>query len=211
MKNNQLSNEEIRSSLAVYGVSADNTLCERINIYIRLLLKWNQKISLTTVTNPEEILRFHFGESFFAASVVPIGESRLADVGSGAGFPGLAIRLLVEFNRLILIDSNAKKAAFLAEVSRELDFKEVDVFRGRMEEYSPHNSELDFVTARALGQHDQLLEWSRSNLRSSGKVVMWLGEEDVSRISQYSAWKWYPPTKIPNSERRFILAGTPTK
>jgi 16S rRNA (guanine527-N7)-methyltransferase len=211
MNCNHLSHQEIRSSLAIYGVSADETLCERINIYIRLLLKWNQKISLTTITNPAEILRFHFGESFFATSVVPIGESRLADVGSGAGFPGLAIRLLVDFNRLILIDSNAKKAAFLAEVSRELDFKNVDVFRGRMEEYSPHDSGLDFVTARALGQHDELLEWSCSRLNRSGKIALWVGEADVSRISQNSAWTWRAPVKIPDSERRFILSGSPTK
>jgi 16S rRNA (guanine527-N7)-methyltransferase len=211
MNCNHLSHQEIRSSLAIYGVSADETLCERINIYIRLLLKWNQKISLTTITNPAEILRFHFGESFFATSVMPIGESRLADVGSGAGFPGLAIRLLVDFNRLILIDSNAKKAAFLAEVSRELDLKNVDVFRGRMEEFAQRDPGLDFVTARALGQHNQLLEWSHSHLNSSGKIVLWLGEEDVSKILQNSAWMWCAAVKIPNSERRFILSGSPTK
>lgn len=206
-----LSYEEIKSSLVAYRVLADDALCERINTYIRLLLKWNQKISLTTVTNPAEILRFHFGESLFATSVVQIEESRLADVGSGAGFPGLALRLLAEFNQLTLIDSNAKKAAFLAEVSRELNFKNVDIFRGRMEEFASRQTGIDLITARALGQHDQLLEWSHSHLNSSGKIVLWLGEEDVSKILQNSAWTWYAPVKIPNSERRFILSGSPTK
>ncbi len=211
MTGHPLSNREIRSSLLVYGVLADDALCERINTYIRLLLKWNQKISLTTVTDPAEILRFHFGESLFATSVVQIEESRLADVGSGAGFPGLALRLLVEFNRLILIDSNAKKAAFLAEVSRELNFKNVDILRGRMEEFASRQTGIDLITARALGQHDQLLEWSHSHLGSSGKIVLWLGEEDVSKISRNSAWTWNSAVKIPNSERRFILSGSPIK
>lgn len=211
MNDKPLSYQEIRSSLAVYGISADDVLCERIGTYIRLLLKWNQKISLTTVTNAAEILRFHFGESLFATSVVQIEESRLADVGSGAGFPGLALRLLVEFNRLILIDSNAKKAAFLAEVSRELNFKNVDIFRGRMEEFTSRQTGIDLITARALGQHDQLLKWSHSHLSSSGKIILWLGEEDVSKISQNSAWTWNSAVKIPNSERRFILSGSPLK
>ena len=211
MNNNRLSHEEIRSSLAVYGVSTDDVLCERINTYIRLFLKWNQKISLTTVTNPAEILRFHFGESLFAASVVPIGESRLADVGSGAGFPGLAIRLLVELRHLTLIDSNAKKVAFLAEVSRELELKNVDVFRGRMEEFIPIDPGVDFITARALGQHVQLLQWSHSQLSHSGKIVLWLGEEDCTTIAGKSAWTWREPIHIPGSTRRFLFVGSPDR
>ena len=97
-------------------------------------------MSLTTVTNPNEILKFHFGESLFAAPAAQISDGRLADVGSGAGFPGLAIRILVEPLEVMLIESNTKKAAFLSEVSRELCLKDVEVFRGRMENFAGTNA-----------------------------------------------------------------------
>ena len=95
-------------------------LCERIRTYISLLLRWNQSISLTTVTNSDEILRFHFGESLFAASAFSLENGRLADVGSGAGFPGLPLAMLLPDLNVTLIESNAKKFTFLSEVVREL-------------------------------------------------------------------------------------------
>ena len=205
----QLSNQEIMAGLEPYGAKPEESVCNKINAYISLLLMWNQKISLTTVTNPNEILRFHFGESFFAASAATICNGRLADVGSGAGFPGLAIRLLVESLEVVLIESNAKKAAFLSEVSRELNLNGVSVFRGRMEDFNSESARLDFVTARALGQHSELLRWSQKRLDHRGKVILWLGQKDVTEISKNTGWNWLDPIKIPQSQRRFLLFGSP--
>src|SRR5277367_1381735 len=129
MNSKTLSNQEIIATLELYGINASHDLCEKIREYIAILLKWNQKIALTTVTNPNEILRFHFGESLFAVSAARIQQSRLADVGSGAGFPGLAVRLILESGKFVLIESNARKATFLSEVVRELGLDGVDVHR----------------------------------------------------------------------------------
>lgn len=210
MKTTWLSNQEIKVALEPYVVTPDDLACDRIRAYIALLLKWNQKMSLTTVTNPSEILKFHFGESLFACPTVRISNGRLADVGSGAGFPGLAIHLLAESMEVVLIESNAKKAAFLYEVSRELDLKHVTVFRGRMEDFHSDSASLDFVTARALGQHAELLKWSQKHVNSGGKVILWLGEEDMIEVSKNLSWKWNDPVKIPQSQRRFLLIGSAT-
>ena len=205
-----LTDTYIRRVLEPYGVVASPEICGAVRKYCALLVQWNQKISLTAVRDPEHILRFHFGESLFAAAAVPIHGGRLADVGSGAGFPGLPLRIAVSGLSVALIESNAKKATFLSEVIRELHLNHCDVFRGRMESYAADNGgRFDFIAARGLGQHDEMLKWGRTKLSPSGKVVLWLGEEDAAEISQSAGWKWSSAILIPGSDRRVLLVGSP--
>lgn len=204
-------NPEIAATLLCYGVRATPKLCDQVRSYINLLLRWNKKISLTTVTDQSEIIRFHFGESLFAAKSIPVPYSRLADVGSGAGFPGLALKLILQNIEIVLIESNVKKAAFLSEVTRELGLKGVDVFRGRMEDYDVGSKPLGFITARAVGQHEKFLEWALKKLEDDGMVALWVGEDDARAISRLASWNWHEPLKIPDSQRRFILFGSPVK
>src|SRR5271154_744359 len=206
----QLSNDIIEASLQPYSVTTTALLCDQIRIYVELLLRWNQKTSLTAVTDPSEILRFHFGESFLAVATVPIRHGRLADVGSGAGFPAVPIRMVSDEVSAILIESNQKKATFLAEVVRELRLTNVDVRRCRMEDVNLSDVRVDFVTSRALGIDDDFLNWSRGAVNTTGSLVLWLGDADVSRISQKAGWNWSHPIRIPHSERRFILRGSKT-
>jgi 16S rRNA (guanine527-N7)-methyltransferase len=202
-----LSNETITRALQPYGIVASTRLCDQIGTYIDLLLRWNQKTSLTTVTDPEGILRFHFGESLLAVSAFPIRHGRLADVGSGAGFPAVPIRMVSEDIGIVLIESNLKKATFLAEVARELQLQNVEVRRGRMEDVLFGDEPVDFVTSRAVKIGDEFLDWSHRSLNPTGSLVLWLGEEDSSQIRQRPGWKWADPIRIPQSERRVILHG----
>jgi 16S rRNA (guanine527-N7)-methyltransferase len=204
----QLSDGTIEAALHPYGGNTTARLCDQIRAYIALLLRWNQRTSLTTVTDPIEILRFHFGESLYAVTAVPIRHGRLADVGSGAGFPAVPIRMVCENLSAILIESNQKKATFLAEVVRELDLTNVDVRRCRMEDTDLTSDFVEFVTARAVGIDDAFLKWSRSSLNSTGSVVLWVGESDAIRISNRSKWHWAEPSRIPSSDRRVILHGS---
>jgi 16S rRNA (guanine527-N7)-methyltransferase len=200
--------QRIAHTLQPYGVSATPTLCASIRIYIELLLRWNKKIALTTVTDPFEILRFHFGESMFAAGQVPIRHGRLADVGTGAGFPAVPLSMVVPELYCILIESNQKKAAFLAEVVRTLALGRIEVYRGRMESFASSAEKFDFSISRALGMHDEFLDWSSNHLSPSGKVVLWLGEADANQIASHSTWIWQDPSLIPNSQQRVLLVGS---
>ena len=204
----RLSNETIEETLRTYGVSVAGPLCDQIRVYIDLLLRWNQKTSLTTVTDPIEILRFHFGESLLAVPTVPIRHGRLADVGSGAGFPAVPIRMVSDELSVILIESNQKKAAFLMELARALELVNVEVRRSRMEDVAIDAAKVDFVTARALGIDDEFLNWAHKSMNARGSVVLWLGAGDANDISQKMGWRWADPIRIPQTDRRVILYGS---
>jgi len=198
---------DICRELAAYGISAAPTLCEKIQTYIDLLLLWNKMISLTTHVHPAEIMKFHFGESLFILNSFPITEGTLADIGSGAGFPGLALALMSPSLQVSLIESNAKKAAFLSEVVRRLDLRNVNVLNTRMED-AKASPPLDFATVRAVAQTDELFDWVRGNLTKGGKLILWVGEAGAKRSSQIKDWVWDAPILIPGSENRYILAGS---
>jgi 16S rRNA (guanine527-N7)-methyltransferase len=204
-----ISNSQIEQSLRPYGVAISPEVIEKIGAYISLLLKWNRKISLTTVTDPAEILKFHFGESIFATSALNFSQSRLADVGSGAGFPGLPLAMVIPDLDVTLIESNTKKCAFLAEVTRELQIANVTVFRGRMEDLPESSPPFEFIAARALGHHEDFLVWSMKRLTAHGKVVLWIGDDDARELSLKPDWNWNERILIPGSERRFLLVGAP--
>jgi 16S rRNA (guanine527-N7)-methyltransferase len=200
--------EQILRALQPFGLPITGELCDQIRTYMDLLLRWNRRISLTTITEPQQILRFHFGESFLAVPTVPIRHGRLADVGSGAGFPAVPLRMASSEILLTLIESNHKKSAFLAEVVRELKLSGVDIYTDRMERLGDDQLRFDFVTARAVAIENPFLDWISAHLNCGGSVVLWLGQDDSEQVSLTKPWRWRNPIKIPGSDRRAILVGS---
>ena len=198
---------QVLEALAPYGIQPSHEQIEKIIVYIRLLLKWNRLMSLTTITDPAEIVARHFGECMFARNLISVENCRLADVGTGAGFPGLALKIICPGIQLDLIESNQKKSVFLSEVVRALDLGAVKVNTARFEEIPVREPLADLVTARALGGFPDLLRWSRNALVKSGSVILWVGGEDITRITNSAGWTWNPPVRIPESQRRFLLVG----
>lgn len=203
-----LPDSQITAGLAPYGVTADDRLCRQIQDYISLLLLWNQKISLTTVVRPKQIIQFHFGESLFAVESVPIEDGRLADVGSGAGFPGIPIAMVVPKLKITLLEANQKRAAFLSEVIRRLELRNATVLRARMSDVAEGLESFDFITARAVGAHRELVRWSDRFLAPSGKLILWVGEDDATWIRREDRWDWRNPVRIPGSRNRVLLVGS---
>ncbi len=151
----------------------------------------------------------HFGESMFAAGKVPISEGRLADVGSGAGFPGLALKIMRPELHVILIEPNSRKSVFLSEVARCLQFGGIEIVRSRAQDLKVKRGFCDFVTARAVGQFAQLLRWALTALSERGQVLLWVGASNAERVSASRDWKWQEPFLIPGSQRRVLLIGRP--
>ena len=205
-----LTDQQISESLRPFSIFLGAEQISKIREYISLLLKWNRMVSLTTVTDPLEIVRRHFGESMFAAKLLPVENCRLADFGTGAGFPGLALKIATPGIRVELIESNKKKCAFLAEVIRVLELADVIVHSERLEQIHPDVLQANVVTARAVGEFKLLLRWAAEALVAGGRIMLWLGAEDATRIASKASWVWQPAIKIPDSQRRFILVGHPS-
>jgi 16S rRNA (guanine527-N7)-methyltransferase len=199
----------IASALAPFGLTPAPALTEAIRKYMDLLLRWNQRISLTSITEPREILQRHFAESMFAAHAVPIVRGRLVDIGSGAGFPGLALKLAAVELEVTLIEPNMKKCAFLADVVRTLGLEGVKIISKRIEELSGLEGSSDFVTCRAVRPDKRLLAWTWEALAAEGKCVLWVGTEAAAALQKDSQWSWQAPIVVPQSTGRVILVGQP--
>src|SRR5271154_3705918 len=146
------SSDTIQRALAEFHLTATEHQVLQIQQYVGLLLKWNEAVNLTAIRDPLEILYRHFCESMFAASVVNLDNGRLADVGSGGGFPGLPLKILRPELDLFLVDSNIKKATFLAEAVRELGLTGARVIVRRYEDLGEELTPLDVVCSRAVGE-----------------------------------------------------------
>jgi len=111
----------------------------------------------------------------YAAVAVPLHGGRLADVGSGGGFPGLALKIIRPELQLFLIESNVKKATFLAEVVRDLAIADARVLVSRYEELGEEITPVDFVCSRALGEFEKFLNWAGSERVAASQVILWAG------------------------------------
>lgn len=197
----------MRSALEPYEVQLTRELAAQISAYADLLIAWNRKISLTSLHDPIEILKVHFGESLFAAHLLHLEEGRLADVGSGAGFPGLVLKVSCPKLHVTLLEANSKKATFLSEVVRKLGIDGVCVFCGRMETYPQREGQFDFITSRAVGHFEELLHWASTMLSNRGVVVLWAGDAGIQKIRREPGWSWEKPVLLPESRQRYVLVG----
>jgi len=159
---------------------AQLALCER---YARELIERNASINLTAITEPADIARKHFLDSFTAIAVRAwTGRERLVDVGSGAGFPGLALRIALPHLAVTCVESVGKKARFLDEVSVVLGLRGVDVRHGRAEDLGHDRggrSSYDVATARAVGSLGACAEYMLPLLRVGGDAIVWKGRIDA--------------------------------
>jgi len=203
-----LSSEAIRRALGDFQLAVSNQQVQQIQQYMSVLLAWNEKINLTAIRDPLEILYRHFCESMWAATAVPVENGRLADVGSGGGFPGLPLKIIRPDLQVFLIESNIKKATFLAEVIRELGLADARVLVSRYEELTEEVAPLDIICSRALGDFQPFLEWAASGRVAASQVVLWIGARDLDEITKIATWSWREPLPVPNSLRRLLLVGT---
>src|ERR1700680_4150486 len=145
----EIGDRQICEILPPYDISPNEDQIAKIREYLLLLLKWNRSVNLTSITDPVEIFGRHFGESMYASRLLPVENCRLADVGTGAGFPGLALKIACPSIYVTLIESNKRKCAFLSEVVRNLGFSDVEIRPDRFEQIRPETVLANIVTSRA--------------------------------------------------------------
>lgn len=202
-----LSDDAIRRALSEFQITLDEKQVQSIQEYMRMLRHWNEKLNLTAIRDPLEILHRHFCESMFGARVAKLENCRLADIGSGPGFPGIPLKILQPNLQLFLVESNIKKGTFLAEVIRELGLANARVLISRYEELGEELAPLDYVCSRAVGDFGPFLKWAASEQLSASRLLLWIGGRDVDEVKKSADWAWEEPVLVPQSLRRYILAG----
>lgn len=170
--------DKLKGELEPLGIELTAEAAERFDTYARLLVEWNRKMNLTAITEPEQIVTLHFADSatFFAAAQPARGAS-LIDVGSGAGFPGLPVKILRPDMHVTLIDGTGKRIVFLKEAAAQLDL-EVEAIHTRAEEAAVKpqlREQFDFATARAVAQLRLLAEYCLGFVKVGGRFIAMKG------------------------------------
>lgn len=169
-----MNKEEFLTETKKIGI---NITAEQINLldkFYNLLIEWNEKINLTTITNYEEVYLKHFYDSLTLFKEVNLNEEiTLCDVGSGAGFPGIVLKICFPNLKITLVDSLQKRVNYLNEIINELGLKGITAVHSRMEDFSKLNEEkFDLITARAVANMNVLLEISVRALKINGNLVL---------------------------------------
>ncbi len=166
-----------------------DTLCRRFALpgdaadrLTRLMdLVASEPMALTTVREPARAVDVHVADSLAGLEIAELREARaIADLGSGAGFPGLVLAIALPRARVSLVESVRKKAAFLERAAGELALDNVVIVASRAEAWAAGMGEQDVVTARALASLPVLLEYAAPLLREGGTLVAWKGRRDVT-------------------------------
>ncbi len=198
----------IRSSDQLSDRPTDQQV-EQLAIHFGLLQLWNRKINLTAVREPGEIVPRHFEESLFLATLIPPPDGLALDVGSGAGFPALPLKVFWPAVEMILLEPNAKKATFLKEVIRRCGLTGVRVMPARLETFAEEGlrGRISLITMRAVAISGKALSEMAGLLEPSGVAALYLGESDAIGIAKQASFQWEPLHRIPGADRRCILIG----
>src|SRR5260370_39417327 len=202
-----LSGQTVQNALREFGLAADSEQVLKIQQYVKVLLTWNDQLNLTAIRDPLDILYRYFCESMYATVAVAVEKGRVSDVGSGAGFPGLPMKIMCPDLHIFLVESNVKKATFLAEVVRELGLTDARVLVSRYEELGEEVAPLDVVCSRALGDLVNFLAWAASPAVAAKHALLWLGGRDLGEVRVQPSWTWSEPISVPKSVQRFLLFG----
>lgn len=158
----------VRDLLEPFYPRVTETQTALLSTYLDLLMKWNARTNLTSIRDPEDIVRRHFGESLFVVDHLPQCKT-LLDLGSGAGLPGIPIQIALPDLHVTLAESQNKKAVFLREVVRTLKLN-TQIWASRVEDMPPRRS-FDVVTLRAVDSPDIALEAAYQRLTSGGTIA----------------------------------------
>lgn len=172
--------------------------------YYELLIEWNEKINLTRIKNKEDVYLKHFYDSLTLIKIIDLEKvTTLLDFGTGAGFPGLVLKIMYPHLQVTLLDSLNKRITFLNEVIKKLDLKEVETIHKRIEDY--HDKKFDIITTRAVANLSKLLDYTKNLIDKNTKFIPLKGhiEEEIKQLEQNNKLKKYK-LKITKKEEFYL-------
>jgi len=167
-----MNKEEFINELTKINVVLTEEQITKLEKYYQLLKSWNEKINLTRIILEHDVYLKHFYDSLTIIKGIKLNNQNLCDMGTGAGFPGIVLKICFPNLKVTLLESINKKCLFLNEVIKELNLKDIVVVNERIEDYGRKNREkFDIVTARALATLNTLFEYSAPLLKVEGYFI----------------------------------------
>jgi len=168
-----MTEQEFINYVKELNIELDEDKLTKLEKYYEMLVEWNEKMNLTGITEKSQVYLKHFYDSLTLNKIVDLKQDlSLVDIGTGAGFPGLVLKIVFPNLKITLIDSLNKRIEFLKEVIKELGLKDIEAIHARSEEYGIKNREkFDIATARAVAPLNILLEYSIPILKVNGLFV----------------------------------------
>ncbi len=171
-----MNNNEFIESIKSLGINPTDKQLTDLEKYYNMLIEWNNKINLTRITNKEDAYLKHFYDSLTVVRIQKLEEiNDICDVGTGAGIPGIILKIFYPHLKLTLIDSKEKKLKFIDEVIKELNLKDTKTVHTRAEEYK---EKYDLVVSRAVANIETLLKYTMHLLNKDGKLIAMKGDID---------------------------------
>lgn len=175
-------NEDVRKQ---FGITLTEKQQKQFEIYFKLLVDYNKHTNLTRITERDEVYYKHFFDSLTIMPFINDFNKSLCDMGSGAGFPSIPLKIINTSLSVTIVDSSLKRIKFLKELVKTLDLNNVDLVHSRIEDYAIENSEkFDYVTARALGNATLISELGIPLLKTGGRFLMMKGSRGFEEITE---------------------------
>jgi len=167
-----------------FGIELTDRQAEQFDEYMKFLLEENEKFNLTAITEPNDIILKHFIDSALPYAEIK-AKARIIDVGSGAGFPGIPLKILRDDISLVLVDSLQKRVGFLQQLVKNLGLTKVTCVHSRAEDYAKLKREsFDYAVARAVAQINTLSEYLLPFVKIGGMVIMYKGQKAEEELKE---------------------------
>ena len=192
---------EFNEELKKIGITLSAYQLDKLEKFYKLLVEWNNKINLTRIIDKEDVYLKHYYDSITINKVIDLNEvETLCDVGSGAGFPGIVLKIFYPHLKITLVDSLQKRVNYLNEIIKELDLKDISAIHERGED---HKEKYDVVTARAVANIEKLTTYTMHLLKKDGLLIALKGniDEELNEEVKNRLSKKYKIVKI----EKFLL------
>ena len=183
-----MNKEDFVKELDNIGIKLTDNQLMKLDKYYHLLIEWNEKINLTRITEEKDVYLKHFYDSLTLDKAIDLNkELKLCDIGTGAGFPGLVLKIVFPTLSITLVDALLKRVNFLNLVIKELELDNIEAIHSRAEDYVKfHKNEYDIVTSRAVSRLSNLIDYSIPLLKKDGSFIPMKAncEDEITEIKK---------------------------
>ena len=170
---------DLKEELSKQNINITDNMIEKFNQYFDLLISYNERVNITRITERDEVFSLHFYDSIMASLKIDNKESKVLDIGSGAGLPAIPLKIVYDTLDITMVDSVNKKVIFLENVIDKLNLKGIRALHERIEKLNNKNY-YDYVTVRALSSVKDIINYSYQYLKKGGKIIALKGMKKVN-------------------------------